>query len=154
MSRLRTGHDRGSNPTGHTLRPGLTATGMVPRLTKADLFRPYRYQDKERRAALMKQQEQQLLTAVTRRADKLGLEWYHPNDPRRDRPGFPDLTIAGPQGFVMWELKSTTGRRSLAQMEWGRLLGNVPYLGHMVLRPSGWDKETLAWLLLDQIAGL
>lgn len=48
----------------------------------------------------------------------LGLAWFHDNDSRRNRAGFPDLVVCGTQGFLFRELKSESGRLRPEQMDW------------------------------------
>jgi hypothetical protein len=48
----------------------------------------------------------------------LGLHYFHDNDSRRNRAGFPDLVVAGQGGFIFRELKSETGRLRPEQLDW------------------------------------
>lgn len=48
----------------------------------------------------------------------LGLAWFHDNDSRRNRAGFPDLVVCGTKGFLFRELKSESGRLRPEQMDW------------------------------------
>ena len=48
----------------------------------------------------------------------LGLAYFHDNDSRRNRAGFPDLVVCGTQGHLFRELKSDTGRVRPEQMDW------------------------------------
>jgi hypothetical protein len=48
----------------------------------------------------------------------LGLAYFHDNDSRRNRAGFPDLVIAGQGGFMFRELKSEKGRLRPEQLDW------------------------------------
>lgn len=48
----------------------------------------------------------------------LGLAYFHDNDSRRNRAGFPDLVVCGTQGFIFRELKSETGRLRPEQLDW------------------------------------
>lgn len=128
-------------------------SGMGPVLTAHSLFRPYRYQDAERRARTMQRQEDELRHAITGRADDLGLRWYHPGLTHRDQRGFPDLVLAGPGGWGVWELKSDAGRLSLDQVRWGALLSRAPYLGYMLVRPDDFKRGERAWQILARFAG-
>ena len=66
--------------------------------------------------------EDELLAFVVKRAERLGLEWFHSFDTRRDKtPGFPDLVLVG-HGIYYRELKSADGPVSVQQMRWGRAL--------------------------------
>lgn len=50
---------------------------------------------------------------------QLGLLVFHSTDTLRDiGPGFPDLTIVGPNGVIFAELKSDSGSRSIEQSRW------------------------------------
>lgn len=75
--------------------------------------------------------EADLLAEVTALCDRLGLLWHHDPDPHRfglrrirewfrarGRPGFPDLVIAGPGGYLFAELKSDDGDTSAEQDMW------------------------------------
>lgn len=53
------------------------------------------------------------------------LKTYHTYDSRRSTPGFPDLVIVGPRGIVYAELKGTTGKATLAQLDWIEALNNA-----------------------------
>ena len=48
----------------------------------------------------------------------LGLAYFHDNDSRRNRAGFPDLVVAGSGGFIFRELKTETGRIRPEQLDW------------------------------------
>lgn len=65
--------------------------------------------------------ETELQKAVEEICDELGLLWHHCRDPRHcDGPrGFPDLTIAGPRGLILPELKSAGGDPTADQDLWG-----------------------------------
>jgi hypothetical protein len=52
----------------------------------------------------------------------LGLHYFHDNDSRRNRAGYPDLTIAGRGGHIFRELKTATGRLRPEQMDWISIL--------------------------------
>lgn len=144
-------HEGASGPRP-VIRDILGGSGMAPRLTRWDLRENYTYKGKGRQQR-MEQQEAKLLHDIITRCDELELRWYHPADPRRDKRGWPDLAIAGPEGFTLWELKSDAGRSSLDQIAWTALLRRGPYVGHQVVRPAGWGPQTVPWLTLDQIAG-
>jgi hypothetical protein len=66
--------------------------------------------------------EADLLRAVTDLARWLGLRYFHDNDSRRNRAGWPDLAIAGRGGLILRELKSATGRLRPEQMDWISIL--------------------------------
>ena len=48
----------------------------------------------------------------------LGLAYFHDNDSRRNRAGFPDLVVAGSGGFIFREIKTETGRIRPEQLDW------------------------------------
>lgn len=48
--------------------------------------------------------EAQLQEAVTGMLDAHRIPWWHDNDPKRNKPGLPDLLIFG-RRVVFWELK-------------------------------------------------
>ena len=52
----------------------------------------------------------------------LGLHYFHDNDSRRNRAGWPDLAIAGPGGLILRELKTDAGRLRPEQMDWISIL--------------------------------
>jgi hypothetical protein len=62
--------------------------------------------------------EAELLVHVTGMADDLGLLWFHDNDSRKDKPGFPDLVLAGMQATAFAELKDEYGTLDSAQVAW------------------------------------
>ena len=79
----------------------------------------------------------------------LRLRTYHTYDSRRSNAGFPDLVIVGKHGAVFAELKSTSGKVSLAQQEWYDELimaGQQAY----IWRPEDWPQVEK---VLKQIAG-
>ena len=55
--------------------------------------------------------------ALTDLCDWRKLLWYHVNDSRKDRKGFPDLVIVGSRTIFV-ELKSQMGRVRKEQQEW------------------------------------
>lgn len=44
-----------------------------------------------------------------------GLWCYHTYDSRRSQPGWPDLVIVGPQGMILRELKTDSGKTTSEQ---------------------------------------
>ncbi len=73
--------------------------------------------------------------------DVLGTLHYHANEPRRDRPGFPDLWIPDTQAKVLraWELKTEHGRLRPDQIRWMEALRQCERIETRVVRPSDWD---------------
>lgn len=93
--------------------------------------------------------EAQFQERVTGLCDWLRLRWFHDNDARRNREGFPDLVISGPGGVVFAELKSTKGRISTAQQDWHDSLSQTHE--HVYFwRPEDWPEVER---ILKQIAG-
>lgn len=94
------------------------------------------------------QSEDQFQSLVTDEADRNGLLWYHPNQPDRDRDGWPDLAIACPaQGALyLWELKTMRGRLRPAQVDWNDVLQRCWRLEYGLYRPSDWP------ILRDKLA--
>lgn len=76
--------------------------------------------------------EAELLTAITSGTRKspglcvrLGVRYFHPYDPRRSVPGWPDLAMVGRYGLAFRELKSQYGTLRPEQTEWGYALRAV-----------------------------
>src|SRR5215831_5283134 len=69
--------------------------------------------------------ERQLQGAVIDLCELYGIAWYHTYDSRNSKPGWPDLALCGPRGFMLRELKTEQGTLSSDQDEWGFLLRNV-----------------------------
>lgn len=87
--------------------------------------------------------ESQFQQKVTDYCDWLRLRWYHVNDSRKDKAGFPDLVIVGPSGVIFAELKSTSGKVSAAQNDWWRDL-TIAGAAAFIWRPEDWhiiDRE-------------
>lgn len=82
--------------------------------------------------------EAQWQTRVTDLCNWLGLLWFHDQDSRRNKAGFPDLVIVGPGGHLFAELKREDGRVSAAQTKWQLALEMAGVECH-VWRPSMWD---------------
>jgi hypothetical protein len=66
--------------------------------------------------------EQQLQGAVIDLCRLFGIACYHPYFSRRSVPGWPDLAICGTRRFITRELKSATGKVTIEQERWGRML--------------------------------
>jgi hypothetical protein len=56
--------------------------------------------------------------------------------------GFPDWTIVGGGGFLFREAKSADGRRSMAQIRWGKKITQAGG-DYAVWRPADWDNGTV-----------
>lgn len=83
--------------------------------------------------------EHQFQTKVVDLCKWYRLMVYHTYDSRRSNPGFPDLVIVGPGGVIFAELKSSTGKVSLAQQEWIDKLNSAGGTAY-VWRPEDWPK--------------
>lgn len=66
--------------------------------------------------------EAQLQDAITGMCRLFGIAWYHPYFSRRSVPGWPDLALCGPRGFMLRELKTEKGKVTPDQERWGHLL--------------------------------
>lgn len=66
--------------------------------------------------------ESQLQDTIIQLCRVLGVAWYHPYSSRRAVPGWPDLALCGPRGFMLRELKTETGRLTDEQNRWGLML--------------------------------
>ena len=85
--------------------------------------------------------EARLQSSVVDLAKRLGYKVYHTHDSRRSDPGYPDLTIVGPQMLIYAELKKETGRVEPEQVEWLNALtglGGVLNIIVCVWIPSDW----------------
>lgn len=67
-----------------------------------------------------------------------GLLVFHDNDSRRNRAGYPDLTIVGDRGVIFAELKTDTGRLRPDQETWLLRLRKAGATA-LVWRPQHWD---------------
>lgn len=61
--------------------------------------------------------EAEFQKALTDLCDWRHLLWYHVNDSRKDKSGFPDLVIVGSR-TIFAELKSERGKVQPEQQEW------------------------------------
>lgn len=66
--------------------------------------------------------EQQLQAAVIDMCKIYGIACYHTYNSRRSVPGWPDLALCGPRGFITRELKSEYGKTTPEQEQWGWML--------------------------------
>jgi VRR-NUC domain-containing protein len=82
--------------------------------------------------------ERAFLDRVRHTAQLYGWRTYHTHDSRRSEPGFPDLVLTRPGQVIFAELKSDTGRLTLAQAEWLKLLAQCPGVQAHVWRPRDW----------------
>lgn len=73
---------------------------------------------------------------ITDLCDWLGLRYWHDNDSRRNKAGFPDLVIVG-NGVVFLELKAERGRVRPEQQEWHDDLKRAAAEVY-IARPSDW----------------
>lgn len=89
--------------------------------------------------------ESELMQLVRDAAGRLGLLVYHTRDSRGSDPGFPDLVIAGPGGFVFRELKSADGRHSRVQLHWQHVL-TAAGADIQTWRPHQWPQHIMSEL--------
>lgn len=66
--------------------------------------------------------------------------------------GYPDWTICGPGGVLFRECKSADGRRSMAQVRWGRELERAG-ADYAVWRPEDWESGRIDRELTRLAAG-
>lgn len=83
--------------------------------------------------------ETQWQARITDLCDWYRMKWYHVNDSRKDKSGFPDLVIVGKHGVVFAELKSDTGKVSMAQREFLDAL-HVAGAEVYIWRPEDWPQ--------------
>lgn len=88
--------------------------------------------------------EEQLQDQVTELADRMGWNWYHVHDSRRDRRGWPDLVLCRPPRLLIRELKREGEQPTPEQAWWLEALRQCG-IDVGVWRPSNWDEivETL-----------
>jgi hypothetical protein len=94
--------------------------------------------------------EKHWLTDVLEISALFGWQAYHTFDSRRSQPGFPDLVLARPPRLILAELKSDTGRLSLAQRDWLATLEGCDRIQTRLWRPQDRDR-VLAELCPDTI---
>ena len=75
---------------------------------------------------------------VVQLAKLRGWRHYHTHDSRRSAPGFPDLVLVRGERVIFAELKTDTGRVSVAQREWLDALRLTP-AEVAIWRPRDWD---------------
>src|SRR5205823_7610491 len=88
--------------------------------------------------------EKPFMAAVIKIAKLRGWMLYHTHDSRRSTSGFPDLVLVRPPRLIFAELKSQSGKPSMAQVEWLDALSGCGFEVHL-WRPS--DLERVAWIL-------
>lgn len=88
--------------------------------------------------------EKDLQQQVLDLATLYGWRHFHVRDSRGSDPGWPDLVLLRPPKLLIVELKRETGRLSVAQSDWLRLL-DMCGVDVRVWRPSSWPEieETL-----------
>ena len=89
--------------------------------------------------------ERELLDTLRAACKWSGLLVYHTGDSRRSEPGFPDVVVAGRNGILFRELKSSRGRLTPDQRRW---LDRLTEAGADadVWRPYDWPGRVLAEL--------
>lgn len=92
--------------------------------------------------------EEQFRRELRRRSEERALT-FMTGHPWKSSPGAPDAVIFGPGGLLVTELKSETGRRSQAQVAFGRMFGPLLIVEYRLLRPSDLDNgfvdDNLRW---------
>lgn len=91
--------------------------------------------------------EKQWQEQVLRLAGLHGFHAYHTHDSRRSQPGFPDLVLVKGGRLIFAELKTETGKTSLAQDVWLEALDETPAEVYL-WRPS--DLEMVQRVLADR----
>jgi hypothetical protein len=89
--------------------------------------------------------EQAFQETVQQAADLYGWWWYHTNDSRRSRPGFPDLVLIKPPKVIFLEVKREKGRLTVAQADVLAMLSDCSEVQAGVVRPSDWE-QVVEWL--------
>lgn len=89
----------------------------------------------------MRETEKGFASGVIQLARMSGHLCYHTYDSRRSAAGFPDLVIvkAG-KPAIFAELKTQTGTRTPAQIEWGDELLATPGSEYKLWRPASWPE--------------
>ena len=107
--------------------------------------------DEYRKAAAKAMPERELQENVRQLCKSLGWYCYHTFDSRRSEPGFPDLVLVRMGRLIFAELKTETGRESLAQERWADRLGNVQRhnktVQYQLWRPTQWLDGTIERIL-------
>ena len=89
--------------------------------------------------------EQAFQETVQQAAELYGWWWYHTNDSRRSRPGFPDLVLIKPPKVIFLEVKREKGRLTVAQADVLAMLSDCSEVQAGVVRPSDWA-DVVEWL--------
>ena len=86
--------------------------------------------------------EDELHAEVTALADDLGIWWHHCGDSRycEGHPGLPDLLLLGDRGLMFAEEKGEDGRRSMAQVLFGRNIAAAPAPRYELWTPEQWRR--------------
>lgn len=131
----------GSGPDPVASRVGVTTR---PEIAAIDAE-----QRRLRRAADRALSEREWQAQVVKAAEAFGWAVWYDTDSRRNRAGWPDLTllrVRGGQGRLLFlELKTERGRVRPEQREWLDALSAVPGVVATVVRPRDWD-DVLALL--------
>ena len=85
------------------------------------------------------QYEKDFQKGVEDYAQLCGWAFYHTYDSRRSNAGFPDLTMVRKDRLIFAELKSPRGKVRPAQVEWLKMLHDVPHIEVYLWRPADWD---------------
>ena len=85
--------------------------------------------------------EAALQNGVIHMAAVLNWRVYHTRLSIGSQRGMPDLLLVRPPRVVFIELKSSRGRLTPAQEEWGALLRRCPGVEYYVWRPEHWRPD-------------
>jgi hypothetical protein len=77
-----------------------------------------------------------LLAHVRRLAKQYGWLAYHVFDARRSEEGYPDLTMTDGASVLIYELKTQTGKLTVAQAQWLAVLAHTGQVECGVWRPA------------------
>ena len=79
--------------------------------------------------------EKEFQRKLVKAAKKMGWMVFHPVDPKRSEPGFPDLVLVRAGRIILAELKTREGKLTASQSTWLLEAG-----GHSRLwRPEDWS---------------
>jgi hypothetical protein len=96
--------------------------------------------------------EAMLLAKIIRMCEELGLKYHHVYVGRVGQVGYVDLTIAGPGGLLLRELKSALGTLSEEQEKWRTML-KASGQNYAVWTPADWRLGRIhdqLWRLADE----
>ena len=82
--------------------------------------------------------EDGFLARIRSLACPYGWETYHTYSSRRSEPGFPDLVLCNGTDLLLYELKTNTGKATMAQQRWLSLLMRTGCVETGIWRPRDW----------------